>query len=264
MSPRSTWCDKLAATPAIGFKFDYHYASSAALLDALAPVLDKLVDAEKAKFALAEKAKFTLNRQDSFAVEFTTEDGFHYGVDASRVWVEFQHRMKVKPTSGGPPVAELLSRPAPFTELLPQVSERLLNATEAILAVHKRMLVRVGVVASTFVTEKELPPGIARFIQYLGRPWRNPLAQYSVQLTADLDKNRDWLDRASHTLIKSGDEEDPLTLRFDWSRTFSTDRPADGSILKSVVSEVTQASMQYFEELAEGNRFDEEIIRSDS
>ncbi len=175
MSPRMTWCDKLAATPSVGFKFDYHYASSTAILDALAPVLDKLVDAEKVKFALTERPKFTINRQDPFAIELTTDDGFHYGVDPSRVWVEFQHRMRIKPVSGGPPVAELISRPAPFSELLPQVSDQLMDAARLIPGIDKRTLTRVGVVASAFVDEQDLPPGMARFIQYLGRPWKGPL-----------------------------------------------------------------------------------------
>lgn len=264
MDPRTTWCDKLAATPAVGFKFDQHFAPSTTILDSLAPVLDKLVDREGAKFALTEKPRFTINRQDSFTLEFTTEDGFHYGADPSRVWVEFQHRMRVKPASGGPPVAELLSRPAPFSELLRQVSKRLLEATELIPEIGSRALIRVGVVASTFVTEQELPPGMARFIQYLGRPWRGDLAQYSLQLTADLDRNPDWLDRAAHTLIKPGDPEDPLTLRLDWSRTFSAGHHADERVLKSALEQATEASMNYFEDLAEGSRFDEEIIRSGS
>ncbi len=122
-----SWCNKLASTPSVGLKFNYHFAPSTDILDALTPILDGLVAGEKTKFAI--------NSQEAFAVEFTTEDGFHYGIDPSRVWIDFQHRLKVKPISGGPPIAELLSRPAPFSELLPEVSKRLIDATERILTV---------------------------------------------------------------------------------------------------------------------------------
>src|SRR6267378_4324981 len=109
-----SWCDKLASTPSVGLKFDHHFAPSSQILEVLKPILDPLVD--------GEKVKFVINKQDPFTIELTTEDGFHYGIESSRVWIDFQHRMRVKPSSGGPPIAELLSRPAPFSELLPDVS----------------------------------------------------------------------------------------------------------------------------------------------
>ena len=249
-----SWCNKLASTPSVGLKFDYHFAPSTDILDVLAPILDKLVE--------GDKTKFVINRQDPFAIEFTTEDGFHYGVDPSRVWIDFQHRLRVKPTSGGPPVAELLSRPAPFSELLPDVSKRLIDASDRIVAISPRKLTRVGVVASTSVADDELPPGMARFIQYIGRPWHGFVEQYSFQITADLGKSDDWFDRCTHIVIKSEDPEQLLTLRFDWHRTFVSGRAATHESLKEALDQAAVASMAYFEDLAEGNRFDEELIRS--
>ncbi len=110
------------------------------MLDVLAPVLDKLIE--------GDKPKFNITKIDPLSVEFGTEDGFLYGFDSSRAFVEFQHRFKFRSVSGGPPVAELLSRPAPFTELLPEVARRLLFASECLLEIRPRKVTRVGVVST--------------------------------------------------------------------------------------------------------------------
>jgi len=39
-----SWCDKLASTPSVGLKFDYHFGPSSDILDVLTPILDPLVD----------------------------------------------------------------------------------------------------------------------------------------------------------------------------------------------------------------------------
>jgi hypothetical protein len=126
-----------------------------------------------------------------------------------------------------------------------------------------RKLLRVGVVASTFVAENELPPGIERFIEYLARPWHG-VEQYSFQITADLSKEDKSIDRCTHILLKPEDPEQLLTLRFDWHRTFVGGRAANRESMKEEMHRAVRDSMEYFEELAEGNRFDEELIRAGS
>jgi len=237
-------------------KFDNHFAPSAEILEVLKPILDPLVK--------RERPTFLINRLDPFALELTTEEGFHYGVEPSRVWIDFQHRMRVKPTSGGPPVAELLSRAAPFSDLLPEVSSRLLDAAKQILKIAPRKLVRVGVVTTTQVAEEDLPPGIARFIDYIARPWHGFVDQYSFQITADLGKSDNWFDRCNHVVIRPEDPEQLLTLQFDWNRTFISERTATSELVKDEMDRAAQESMKYFEDLGEGNRFDEELIRSNT
>lgn len=248
-----TWCDKLASTPSVGVKFDHHFAPSTDLLDVLAPILDGLVEGEKIKFAI--------NRQDPFAIEFTTDDGFHYGIDPSRIWIDYQHRLRVKAISGGPPVAELISRPAPYSELLYEVSKRLIQACELVLKVGTRKLMRVGVVASISVDDDDLPPGMKRFIEYIGRPWGGLVEQYTFQITADIGKTDHWVDRCNHVVVKAEDPEQLLTLRFDWHRTFLTGRTATRESMQDALDKAAAESLVYFEDLAEGSRFDEELIR---
>ena len=49
-----------------------------------------------------EKQTFNVERQDSHTVLLTTEDDFQYGVEPSKVFVNFAHRMRVGTVSAGP------------------------------------------------------------------------------------------------------------------------------------------------------------------
>lgn len=247
-----SWCDKLSSTPSVGFKLDHHFASSDAILHALTPILDNWVEGDKQKFSIV--------RQDSFSVTFSTNDGFQYGVEPSRVHISFTHKMKVKPISGGPPVMEMLSSPTPFTELLPKVSKHLLNATLLVPSTKNRTLKRVGIISTTEVNNEEVPPGIARFIKYIGRPWPGLLDQFDIRLTASIEENSNWSDRCIHTLLRPEDPEQLTRLQFDWQRTFTKGRAITADSLKEILARAEKDSISYFEELAEGNLFDEELI----
>lgn len=121
---------------------------------------------------------------------------------------------------------------------------------------------RVGVIASTLVAEDDLPPGMKRFIEYIGRPWHGLVEQYTFQITADLEKTDDWFDRCTHIVTRTEDPEQLLTLRFDWHRTFVSGRVATRESMQQEIGRAEEKSMAYFEDLAEGSRFDEELIRS--
>lgn len=164
-----SWCDKLASTPSVGYGLDFHFVPAEVVLAALAPVLDKLVESKKPTFAVEQ--------QETFVVTFNTYEGFKYGIEPSKIHVNFNHRMRPKSISGGPPIMEMLSRPQPYTELLPNVSKKLIEATLLLPSPKDRSVTRVGVVSTTAVDAKELPPGIARLIAYIGKPWGGSLTR---------------------------------------------------------------------------------------
>lgn len=249
-----SWCDKLASTPGVGIKLDRHYVSGHAILDAISPILDTWAD--------GEKQKFVIDKDESFILALTTDNGFHYGIEPTRIHVTFNHRMQPKPISGGPPVLEMLSSPLPYSELLPEVSKRLSEVTLLVPGVKTRTVTRVGVISSTLVANDELPPGIARFIKYISRPWDCLPENYSIHITTELDKTADWSDRCIHLIHKPEDSEQLLTLRFDWQRLFTIGHAITPDSLKEILTTAEKASTKYFEDIAEGNMFDEEIIVS--
>jgi hypothetical protein len=248
------WCDKLASTPAVGFTLDWHFATSNAIFQAFSPILDKLVE--------NNKQTFTMERQEAFNVTFTTNDGFQYAIEPSKIVVTFHHRLKVKQISGGPPTMELLSSPLPFSQLLPDVEKKLIEAALLLPGANTRTVTRIGIVSTTLVAEDEVPPGIERFIKYIGRPWKGSVDNFNVQIVAELDKTPKWSDRCVHLLVKPEDREQLPTLRFDWQRTFVSGRPLTHESLRDMTASAKIASLKYLEELAEGSQFDEDIIRS--
>lgn len=247
-----SWCDKLAAVPAVGFKFDPHYASFDSILRALSPLVDTWV--------AGDRPTFNVEQQDPFTFSLNKEDGFVHGIDPTKASVEFKYRMKAKAISAGPPTVELLSPPRPYSELLPDASKQLLRMVSLLTTMHPRKVERVGITSTTIVAQSETPPGVLRFIEYVSRPWNASPEEFNFLIVAPLATTKGWSDRCVHVLTKSRANEDLLTIRFDWQRIFSTPRPATSESLDDMIEVAQRESLKYFEDLAEGNRFDEELI----
>lgn len=247
-----SWCDKLSSTPIVGFRFDWHFVSGDDLLASLASILDSLPE--------GDQARFSVEKHSSFETTFTTDDGFQYAFNPRAASVGFQHKLRVKAVGGGPPVMEMLSKPAPFTKLLPEVERRLIEATLLLPGSKSRKLNRIGIVAATRVSFEDAPPGIRRFIDYVGRPWRGEAKYYSFQITADLSKNSETSDRCVHLITRNEEDQEQLvSMQFDWQRAYNQGRALTADTLKALLANAEKSAMTYFEELAEGIRFDENI-----
>jgi hypothetical protein len=250
-----SWCDKLAATPTVGIKVDFHFDSIDAILHALSPVLNRMVD--------GDRATFTVERREPFVVNVIANDGFTYSIEPTRISILFQHIMKMKMVSGGPPVAELLSHPLPYTQLLSQAGDRLTETATLLCGGTPRKVTRVGIVTTTAISAEDMPPGITRFLIYMSRPWKGAVPYYSWQITAHLVDSPQWSDRCIHTLARAEDDPEQLVrLSFDWQRYLNPGRAITTESTKELIKQASDTALRYFEEVAEGNQFDEELIRS--
>jgi hypothetical protein len=248
------WCDKLASTPAFGLRLDKRYAPVASLLDPLADVVSRWVDKEN------DRPAFTVDQpQDLFSSTLTTFDGYQYMIGPESLAVEFKHRMRFRAQSAGPPTAELLSKAAPYTEVLEDVSKRLLEMTQLVTAGIPRKLLRIGVVSTTVVAEDEMPPGIRRFLHQVTKPWDASLDHFHIELTTKLSKGKQTarFDRCTHLLMKPEHAEQLITVRLDWQRFFPDDRLLSMSALPELVAHAKADALAYFEDIGEGARFDE-------
>lgn len=244
-----SWCDKLASTPAVGLMFDFHHAPSDSLLEVIAPIVDAWPE--------VDNKRFDLTLVEPFGFQLTTIDGFVYGMDSRKVYVEFKHRMRAKARSGAPPILEMLSRPAPYTQLLPAVSRRLLEAGSLVLSKHPRKLERIGIVSTTIVSEDEAPPGILRFVQYAARPWAATTAEdYHLRITSPLNEESAWSERCVHTIMKTEESEGLINIKLDWQRLYSSPKLVTADSLKGILDSAQERAIAYFEDVAEGNRFD--------
>lgn len=120
----------------------------------------------------------------------------------------------------------------------------------------------IGIISTTQAAEEDLPPGIKRFISYIGRPWKGALENYDVTITTEIGKGSGWVDRCFHTLKKTDDPDELITLNFDWQRTLASGCALNEKSLTEAMKVAEKAALKYFEDLGEGASFDEEIIRS--
>jgi hypothetical protein len=252
---RLSWCDKLASVPIVGATLDWHFATGDMLLEAISPVLRKFVE--------SDKQTFKVERSDASSMTVATNAGFQFAANATSVSVGFQHMLRPRPVSGGLPVMEMLSTPRPYTELLSNVIDYLIETTVLMPNIRARQLSRIGIVSTTVVSDDQTPPGVSRFTKYVGRPWKGAVDYYSFQIVAEIHNAANWSDRCVHSLVKS--ESDPdglLQITLDWQRRFRPGRAVTVETLSDIFRSAETAALGYFEDVAEGGRFDEDIIRT--
>ncbi|MEF0943601.1 hypothetical protein [Rhizobium sp. BR 362] len=246
-----TWCDKLASQPSVGFQLDPFYGGGEAILTKLAALMMTWGTPEQPEFVV------TPQPQDVFRVDIQRENGFLYSFDALKASVQFQHRMQLKAISGGLPVAQLISSPKVFSSLLSDATEMLIESTLLLPEAGRRHVMRVGVVSTTTVSEDDLPPGILRFIEYLGRPWAGKLEGFNMALTATVHEDENVRERCIHRIAKAEEEDGLLTIVFDWQRFLKKKIPVTRRELERACQATQKTALEYFEELAIGNAFDE-------
>jgi hypothetical protein len=249
-----SWCDKLPSTPTVGFKLTAHFAPLETILDALSPILDAIGEGDAKNITLDQSQTF-------FSTGFTGNEGFRYQVDENKISVGFSHRVRFRQVSGGPPTMEMLSKPLPFTKLVPIVASKLIDATLMLPKAKDRLVQRIGIISTTAVAEEDIPPGIKRLISYIGRPWKAAVDNYNIGLTGIISETAETTERCIHTLIKPEEKDQLLTLQFDWQRIFQTGWQNTKANLDRLIEDGTRDALKYFEELAEGNRFDEVLLR---
>jgi hypothetical protein len=211
-----SWCDKLASVPSVGVGLEWHFATGNAILDTLAPLLNKSVD--------KNKQTFTVIQPDAFSLQIIHQDGIFFGFEASKAFVGFQHRLQVKPVSGGLPRMQMLSQPHPFTMMLPVISRKLLELVALLPGVPTRKITRVGIVSTTYVDLDQVPPGIGRLVRHMTSPWAGAVDNFSFNIVAELDRSSGWTDRCVHIVVKPEDPDELPTLTLDWQRTFTKAR----------------------------------------
>ena len=245
-----SWCDKLASVPSVGFGLDWHFATADSALMALSPLLDGLVS--------DGKPNFNVNRNDSFSFSIGLQDGFTYGVEPSKISVGFQHTLKARPVSGGPPVMEMLSAPLPYTKLLSDSCDRLEQITLMMPKIRERSINRVGIVSNTAVDLDEAPPGIIKFIKYLNNPWGdNSVEGFSIQIVSIIKKEKEFTDRCTHILNKIDEKNSLVNLSFDWHRIYKSGLAINSKNIQNLLEGAQLDGLKYFEDLAEGALFDE-------
>jgi hypothetical protein len=242
---KTSWCDKLASTPAIGVFTDRHFAASSESITALAPLINKWVKDGKDDFNVA--------KQDAFSLELALNAGYHYGISPGHIFVDFRHRLRLRQRSGSVPTVEMLSEAQPFTTLIPEVSRRLIEATALLNPKQDRPINKIGIVSATMVSEEDAPPGVVRLIKYMGAPWKQKLDAYDYQVVTQIASNDKWEDKCIHHLTKAEGSDSLVSVKFDFQREYMS--PKKMGSLSEYIKPVVESAIDYFEVLAEGGLF---------
>lgn len=254
--PETSWCDKLASTPGVGLTLDWSYLPSSYYQQAMMPVTAKMVE--------NDVQGFNIEHLDPYSFAFTSNDGFHYAFNSSRIFVEYRHRLKYVPQSAGPPIAELVSKPLPYTKLLSQITERLTAAAQLVCGSGHRVLRRAGIISSTTVSQDDIPPGIRRYLQYMSKPWGRPANTYNISVVSDVavSGKSAWTDKCEHAVAKADTEEALINIRLDYNRSYDPEQNLNLPQLDGMLKNLRSSALAYFEDIAQGERFDDNIGNS--
>src|SRR5208337_3481586 len=244
-----SWCDKLGSTPSIGYQLDWHSLPSDILLNALSPAVDLMVD--------GDQQQFSIDLKDALRLTLTSFDGYQYGFEPTKIFVGFVHRATTRIVSGGLPTLVLSSKTVPYTALLDELEFKLLSTMEIINRIKTRRLAGIGIVSTTVTDRTELPPGIERILVYAGKPWKGKLRSLTFQAQAVLQENDNHSDRCIHMIFKSQKDDDPLQIVFDYQRIYKRPQDIESNRLRAATEGLKRDALEYFEQLAQGDRFDE-------
>jgi len=250
-----SWCDKLGSTPGIGYQLDWHALPSDILLNALSPLVDRMVS--------GDEQRFSFDVREALKLQFTSYDGFQFGFEPTKVFVGFTHRAEIHTGSGGIPSLGLRSKPSTFTALLDEIQGYLLNTMETINRLKGRRLAGIGIVTTTWAERADIPPGIKKLLMYASKPWEGRLQSLTFQAQSILDENDDYLHRCIHTIIKTLKEDEPIQVIFDYQRVYKKPQDIDPNRLRPATEAVTASALDYFEQLAQGDRFDDVLGNAD-
>ena len=249
------WCDKLGSTPTMGYQLDWHTLPSDILLNALSPLVDTMVS--------GDEQRFSIDLKDALKLTFTSHDGFQFGLEPARVFVQFNHRATYRIESGGIPNLVLNSKPAPYSELLNDVQRYLLSTMEIVNRLKVRRLIAIGVVTTTVVDQNDIPPGIKSLLAHVSKPWKGRLEFLTFQAQSVLNEDEEFSHRCTHTIVKKLKDDDPMELVFDYQRIYKKPQEIDTHRLRSASEKVKALALDYFEELAQGDRVDDIVNNAD-
>lgn len=258
-----SWSDKLASTSGLGFALTPHHTSGMGLLDAIAPILDRAKS--------REGTGFDVQALDQFNAQIVTNEGYQYAMNPRSVGTEYVYRVHVQNQSGAAPVAKFLSTIIPYSRQLEELTGRLVELAGLMPNASKREIVRLTVMTAASVAPEDLPPGIQGLIRYMGRPWSQQIDAYNLRVAGNLgaDEVGNQL-RCVHTIGRAAPPEtkEPqpndglVSVRFDWQRKFKTPRRIEAKAMRELIADGIRDANKYFEEIAAGDRFDENILSS--
>ncbi len=239
------WLDLALSAPTIGIVCEPRLQFPHEMLDDLRPALEK--------WKKDHSNLLFYNPAPTALIQIKVGDGFVCDLLGNGFNTTFKYETKVVDTPAALPT---LTTPdvLKFSDLLTRAIELTATIFERLKA-PPVLVTRIGIVADCRLDEKDLPPGIERFLSYLGAPWGAKPSILSGTMTFDLPKHEKWTRRCHHMVDREVVERPgDLRIRLDWQMSLekgSSHRVAEGAA-KSFVEDAAGHANAYFEKFAAG------------
>lgn len=232
------WLDRVLAIPVIGLHVRSNMALAVKFLELMAPVIDENSRA-------CGEIDIATGPAD---LQVGVADGFRYTLSHDNLLITYKPSARAEPRAGMLPefkVPEI----APYSRLIKQAMDHLERVIQ-ILGPKKLEVLRFGVVATASLDPKNLPPGVAGFIEQLGKSWPNGVFRAETNLLNRYRETEVLADQCHHQLrYDKGNPTADVAFALDWQRVWK--KPLErANILE--LREAHEAALGYFEDFGSG------------
>jgi hypothetical protein len=238
-----SWIDNFIATPAVGVRLRTPWRFVGRYVEILGPLLDDL-DKQSVNFQVGSSGTI-----GNYLVD--TDEGFQYVLEPNNLVVQFKY--KTTAVQGAGKLPELKNNKVyPYSELVEQSRDRLLNLLDQFARVGKLDGDRVGVVANCRIPPGKEPPGLAAILGQLAVPWGRPFRMFDANLLIPLVESKDRIVQCHHRVSLDRTAEDPeIKFVIDWQELRSEPLNLTKGFSKGLTDRVHEA-MGYFAKVGEG------------
>lgn len=244
-----SWLDSVVAVPLIGAEIHLPLKIAANKGQHFAPFLDYFSSKAETKTRDQEKVLVVRDEfgRDTLKVK---SSGYYIDLADERLASGFNYEVPVVKKGGFP--SWVIPEMQPFTKLLEVFMQNLIEAAKS-LDKQGAMLGFIGFVAFAEMDPEVLPPGVERFLQYLGDPWDGILELQVERLTCKLSEDDFSTCRCHHALKFSKAKPEDGLLRIDWQQVLKEKIPFAVRDLIPKLEEYKKAFLEYCERFGEGN-----------
>lgn len=242
---KMTWLDGVLAVPAIGVKTQIGF--------------DNITNFESnvGKFAYRleqEGEKFKIKKTEIWAYDIECDGGLMFKFSRISFVSSFKYRFIEKEQPGELPQMEV-PNVLTYTELLEKTFGWINLMFDYFKNIPDLKYDRIGLVASANLEEKTTPPGVQKWMEYLGRPWRGSLLEVNVKTLSKLEEGENFSDRCHHQIeyLLNKVDEKGYNLTLDWQREFNRVKNFQEGDFRDTIEVCKNAALKYFDIFAQGD-----------
>ncbi len=240
------WLDGVMAVPTIGIRLDPNYKEMSDFRQHLESFIEQI---------RKEYGKINIKSSQiwGYSVE-TIEEGFQFDLTQNNLIITYAYPINQIPQPGKLPKL-LLPKIYTFSELFEKILGYFKDISNKLDRLNDFEFNRIGIVARVGLEMDSLPPGVEKWIDFLGRPWGAKIMRSESKLSVTLKEEKMFYERCHHGLTFDQEDMDKngINLNLDWQRVFKKPLPMNPRELISQLTECKDNAFEYFQRYGEGD-----------